>query len=54
MTTDTDTVTLLERALDQTAAIIAAIPPSQSGLPTPCPDWDVRALVRHLDRKSVV
>jgi len=48
MTTDTDTVTLLERALDQTAAIIAAIPPSQAGLATPCPGWDVRALVRHL------
>ena len=48
MTSDGDTLALLERALDQTAAVIAAIPASQSGLPTPCPDWDVRALVRHL------
>jgi uncharacterized protein (TIGR03086 family) len=48
MTSDRDTLALLEQALDQTAAIIAAIPASQSGLPTPCPDWDVRALVRHL------
>src|SRR2546430_16941252 len=48
MTSDRDTLALLEQALDQTAAIIAAIPAGQSGLPTPCPDWDVRALVRHL------
>ena len=48
MTSDGDTLALLERALDQTAAVIAAIPASQSGLPTPCPGWDVRALVRHL------
>jgi uncharacterized protein (TIGR03086 family) len=48
VTSDTDTLALLERALDQTAAIIAAIPASQSGLPTPCSDWDVRALVHHL------
>ena len=48
VTSDGDTLALLERALDQTAAIIAAIPASQSGLPTPCPDWDARALVRHL------
>src|SRR5215467_16115849 len=48
VTSDGDTLALLERALDQTTAIIAAIPASQSGLPTPCPDWDVQALVRHL------
>jgi uncharacterized protein (TIGR03086 family) len=48
VTSDTDTLALLERALDQTAAIIAAIPAAQAGLPTPCSDWDVRALVRHL------
>jgi uncharacterized protein (TIGR03086 family) len=48
VTSDEDTVALLERALDQTAAIIAAIPGSQSGLATPCPAWDVRTLVRHL------
>jgi uncharacterized protein (TIGR03086 family) len=48
VTSDTDTVVLVERALDQTAAIIAAIPGGQAGLATPCPDWDVQALVRHL------
>lgn len=48
VTPDTDIVTLVERALDQTAAIIAAIPVGQAGLATPCADWDVRALVRHV------
>jgi uncharacterized protein (TIGR03086 family) len=48
VTSDGDRLTLLERALDQTAAIIAAIPAGQADLPTPCPDWDVRALVRHV------
>jgi uncharacterized protein (TIGR03086 family) len=48
MTSENDTVVLIGRALDQTAAIIAAIGASQATLATPCPDWDVRALVRHL------
>jgi uncharacterized protein (TIGR03086 family) len=48
MTSDADTVALLERALDQTAALIAAIEPGQAELATPCAGWDVRALVSHL------
>ena len=48
MTSDTDTVALLERALDQTAGLIAAIEPGQAGLQTPCAGWDVRTLVSHL------
>jgi uncharacterized protein (TIGR03086 family) len=48
MTSDADTVALLERALEQTAAIVAAISASEGGLATPCPGWDVAALVRHL------
>jgi uncharacterized protein (TIGR03086 family) len=48
MTSDTDTVALLERALDQTAGLIAATEPGQAGLATPCAGWDVRALVCHL------
>ena len=48
MTSDADTVALLERALEQTAAIIAAISASEARLATPCPGWDVAALVRHL------
>ena len=39
---------LLERALDQTAGLIAAIEPGQAGLATPCAGWDVRTLVSHL------
>jgi uncharacterized protein (TIGR03086 family) len=48
VTSNSDPVTLLERALDQTERLIAGINAAQAGLPTPCPDWDVRALVRHL------
>ncbi len=48
MTSDNDTLLLLERALDQATDLIAAVGPAQGGLPTPCADWDVRALVSHL------
>jgi uncharacterized protein (TIGR03086 family) len=48
MTSDADTIALLEGALDQTAGLIATIDASQAGLATPCPGWDVRALVGHL------
>ncbi|MGO4231014.1 TIGR03086 family metal-binding protein [Arthrobacter sp. YAF34] len=39
---------LLERATNQTAAVIATIRSEQARLPTPCADWDVESLVRHL------
>jgi Mycothiol maleylpyruvate isomerase N-terminal domain len=45
VTADTDIRDLVARALEQTAAIIAAIPADAAGAPTPCPDWDVRALL---------
>jgi uncharacterized protein (TIGR03086 family) len=48
MTSDADTIALLERALDQTGGLIAAIDASQAGLATPCAGWDVRALVSHV------
>ena len=48
MTSDADTIALLERALDQTDRLIAATDASQAGLATPCAGWDVRALVGHL------
>lgn len=48
VTSGNDTRILLGRALDQTAALIAATGPGQASLPTPCTDWDVRALVQHL------
>ena len=48
MNSDADTIALLDRALDQTAGLIAAIDASQAGLATPCAGWDVRALISHL------
>src|SRR5256885_13190920 len=45
---DESVLELLERALNQTAAVIARIRPGQAALPTPCTDWDVEDLVRHL------
>jgi len=48
VTSDTDVPGLVAQALDQTDAIISAIPARQAGLATPCPAWDVQALVRHV------
>jgi uncharacterized protein (TIGR03086 family) len=48
MTSDPQTVALVSRALDQMGAVISAVPVSQYGLATPCPAWDVRALIRHV------
>lgn len=45
---DDSVLGLLERALDQTTAVIAGIRPGQAALPTPCSSWDVESLVRHL------
>lgn len=44
---------LLTRALDQTAVIIAGIRPGQADRPTPCPEWTVRDLVRHVVAKDL-
>lgn len=41
------TLDLLGRALDQTVTYIAAVKPEQASLRTPCPHWDVRALINH-------
>jgi len=35
-------------ALDATRAVVAGITPDQWTLPTPCEDWDVRALLNHV------
>jgi uncharacterized protein (TIGR03086 family) len=53
MTSDTDTVALLERALDQTAGLIAGVEPGQAGLATPCAGWDVRELVSHVTGRDL-
>jgi uncharacterized protein (TIGR03086 family) len=44
----TPSLGLLERALDQTGTVIARVRADQAGLPTPCHEFDVRALVNHI------
>lgn len=43
-----ESVDLLERAVRQTAQVIEAIDAGQHHFATPCPEWDVQALVRHI------
>jgi len=43
-----DIVRLHERTLDEAARLVDLVRPDQMGLPTPCSDWDVRALLAHL------
>jgi|SRR5579864_4894346 len=45
--TGNDSLALLARAVEQTRTIISHISPDQQSLPTPCTEWDVRALVNH-------
>ncbi len=48
MTSPTDAVIVLSRALDQTGDVLAAIHEDQLSLPTPCADWDVALLIGHV------
>jgi uncharacterized protein (TIGR03086 family) len=43
-----DPVGLHRLAIDEFGRRVEAVADDQWGLPTPCSDWDVRALVRHL------
>jgi uncharacterized protein (TIGR03086 family) len=40
-------MTLLDRAFASTSSILAKVQPDQLALPTPCTEWDVRALIAH-------
>jgi uncharacterized protein (TIGR03086 family) len=48
MTENIDPRPLYRRAVAQTEAIVAAVTPGQLDLPTPCPEYDVRALLAHI------
>jgi uncharacterized protein (TIGR03086 family) len=39
---------LLDRALNQTGRVVAGVAAEQAGLPTPCTDYDVAALIGHI------
>jgi uncharacterized protein (TIGR03086 family) len=42
-----ETLKLLGSAFDSTGRIMANVSTDSLGMPTPCPDWDVRALINH-------
>ncbi|WP_185911415.1 MULTISPECIES: TIGR03086 family metal-binding protein [Streptomyces] len=44
----TQDIQLLEKALTHTAQLLGNTTPGQYGLPTPCDDFDVRALANHM------
>ncbi|HRE01888.1 MAG TPA: TIGR03086 family metal-binding protein [Ilumatobacteraceae bacterium] len=44
----TDIITQIHQAIDATAVVVHAITEDQWHLPTPCADWDVRAVANHL------
>lgn len=43
-----DPIEALETSLTQTRPVVAAVSADQLDLPTPCTEWDVRALLNHL------
>lgn len=43
-----DEATLYERALQSTRDIVAGVEADQLGNPTPCTEWDARALLNHI------
>ena len=48
MTENQDPRPLRRRAIAQTGTIVAAVTPDQFTLPTPCTEYDVRALLSHI------
>jgi uncharacterized protein (TIGR03086 family) len=45
----TDSLGLLEQSLSSVGSLIDSVLPEQWGLATPCSDWAVRDVVRHVD-----
>ena len=43
-----DEIDLLASVMDKAAGLVAGVRADQWELPTPCPDWNVRALVEHM------
>jgi uncharacterized protein (TIGR03086 family) len=43
-----DDVATMEKVVAETNRVISGIEPDQLDNPTPCPDWDVRALLNHV------
>ena len=43
-----DVVTTFERVLDRTNEVVDRVEPTQLGNPTPCSEWDVRAVINHI------
>ncbi len=43
-----DVVATFERVLDRTNEVVDRVEPSQLGNPTPCAEWDVRAVINHI------
>lgn len=46
--TATPSLELLDRALDQVGTIVSRVRADQAGLPTPCSEFNVRALLNHI------
>jgi uncharacterized protein (TIGR03086 family) len=43
-----DSITLLQRAVDNAAEVIGNVQPADLSKPTPCREWDVRMLLNHI------
>jgi len=49
-----DTIATMTKVIDETKRVVANVEPGQLGAPTPCSDWDVRALINHITGGSLM